>query len=261
MANKKPLHIVKIGGHVIEQPLELDLFLNHFNALKGLKILVHGGGKLATQLATKLNVPTQMLDGRRVTDAETLKIITMTYAGYVNKNIVAGLQAKNCQALGFTGADGNAILSVKRASKPVDYGFVGDITQVNSNLFHQLIASQIVPVVCAITHDGNGQLLNTNADSIAAEIAKAMSEQYEVSLHYCFEKIGVLQNIQDESSLIEQIDNKKYQALLDENIIADGMLPKMKNCFEALQGGVQKVCIGKPKMLSDSNFPKTTLTL
>ena len=257
----KTLNIVKVGGNIIEKEEDLQSFLDAFTALPEPKILVHGGGKLASQLAERLDIPVKMTNGRRITDAETVEVITMVYGGKVNKSIVAGLQARNCNAVGFSGADGNTILSVKRPVKEVDFGFVGDVISVNSKLIDQLLMIEITPVFCAVTHDGKGQLLNTNADTIACELAIGLSEKYEVTLNYCFEKAGVLTDVNDDTSVIKDINSKKYSQLLNDKIIADGMLPKLENCFYALKGGVSKVQLGKPEMLQNkvSNF--TTLRL
>jgi acetylglutamate kinase len=258
---KQKLSIIKIGGNVIENKAELTKFLNLFSNLDGLKILVHGGGKLATQMASKLGIDSKMIGGRRITDAETLEVITMVYAGLTNKNIVAELQANNCNALGLSGADGDAIQAHKRPVKEVDYGFAGDVDSVNSNMISKLLRANLTPVFCAITHDGNGQLLNTNADTIASEMAIGMSELYNTTLYYCFEKKGVLMNVEDDNSVVKHIDSIKYQELLSNGIIADGMLPKLENCFHALNKNVSKVCIGHPSMLNSEKELFTTITL
>jgi len=258
---KKKLSVIKIGGSLIEDEKILDEFLVDFKKLEGLKILVHGGGKLATQLAGKLGIETKMNEGRRITDAETIKVITMVYGGLVNKTIVAKLQAENCNALGLSGADLNSIQSVKRPVEDIDYGFVGDVEKVNSKMISMLLSNGISPVFCAITHDKNGQLLNTNADTIASEIAIALSQDFETDLYYCFEKQGVLMDIKDENSVIEHIDSKSYRKLKEEKIIADGMLPKLHNCFNALGRNVSKVCIGNVKMISGQNQKYTTINL
>ena len=258
---KQKLSIIKISGNVIENKAELSKFLNLFSNLDGLKILVHGGGKLATQMASKLGIDSKMIGGRRITDAETLEVITMVYAGLTNKNIVAELQANNCNALGLSGADGDAIQAHKRHVKEIDYGFAGDVDGVNSKMLSKLLRANLTPVFCAITHDGNGQLLNTNADTIASELAIGMSELYNTTLYYCFEKKGVLMNVEDDNSVIKHIDSIKYQELLSNGIIADGMLPKLENCFHALNKNVSKVCIGHPSMLNSEKELFTTITL
>ena len=253
--------VVKIGGNLIEDDADLEQALDNFARIEGLKILVHGGGKLATQLAQKLDIETKMVDGRRVTDAQTLEIITMVYGGLVGKTIVSKLQAKQCNAISLSGADLDIIQSVKRPIKEHDFGFVGDIKKVNTEGFNTLLNAQITPVCCAITHNGNGQLLNTNADTIASEIAIALSQKYEVSLYYCFEKKGVLRSITDENSVIADIDRTSYAQLIEEGIIADGMLPKLHNCFHALEHKVQHVYVGGIAMLANPNELKTTLHL
>ena len=247
------LQVVKVGGNVIENRKSLNDFLVDFTKIRGAKILVHGGGKEATQMAHKLNVPVQIIEGRRITDAANLEIISMLYAGKINKTIVALLQAYKCDSLGLTGADGNSIVAEKRSSKPIDFGFVGDVISVNSALFNLLLNQKITPVCCAITHDKNGQLLNTNADTIASEIASSMSAYYEVTLSYCFEKKGVLKKLIDEDSVIPSINLNQYEYLKKKRIINEGMLHKIKNCFEALRKGVTKVRIGNSKMITESN--------
>lgn len=255
------LSIVKIGGNVIEDETALVKFLTSFSLMEGPKILVHGGGKLATQLADKLGVESKMVGGRRITDSETLKIITMVYAGLTNKNIVAKLQANNCNAIGLTGADGDSIQAHKRPVKEIDYGFAGDVDGINTKTISQLLQAGLIPVFCAMTHDGEGQLLNTNADTIASEIAIGMSSDYQTNLYYCFEKKGVLMEITDENSVVEHINKESYQKLLDDGIIADGMLPKLENCFHALNQNVHKVCIGDISMLDTESNLFTTITL
>ncbi|EAS19398.1 acetylglutamate kinase, argB [Flavobacteria bacterium BBFL7] len=254
------LKVIKIGGHIINDQQALDDFLTTFNAVKGPKVLIHGGGKVATELAQKMNLEVKMIDGRRITDSETLDIATMVFAGKVNKTIVAKLQAKQCNAIGFTGADGNTILSKKRDVEEVDFGYVGDVVKVDTEIVEVLLSRKRTPVFCAITHDGHGQLLNTNADTLAAELAIALAKNYETELYYCFEKKGVLQNISDENSVIKNINLENYQDLKSQGIIADGMLPKMQNCFQAIQNGVQKVCVGLPEMLQNSNSLFTTIS-
>ena len=239
------LIVVKIGGNIIDDEHRLSSFLEDFAALDELKILIHGGGKLATKLAEQMNIPQQMNEGRRITDAETLKIVTMVYAGYINKNIVAGLQSKGCDAIGLSGADGNAILAHKRVHPTIDYGFAGDIDQVNTGLLHSLLKSKISLVIAPITHDAKGQLLNTNADTIAQELAKAMSRIFDVHLIYSFEKSGVLLDANDDASVIREINAVSYKDLKEKNLVFEGMIPKLDNAFAALDSGVKKVIIGK----------------
>lgn len=254
------LNIVKIGGAIIEEEAKLLPFLENFASLKGPKILVHGGGKKATAWAEKLGIPVQMKDGRRVTDAQTLELITGLYAGQVNKNIVAHLQAMNCNSLGLSGADANAIQAIKRPVKKIDYGFVGDVEQVNQTWFKQLLDQDISPVCCAITHDKKGQLFNTNADTITAEIGKALAKDFDVKISYCFELPGVMKDINDPNSLIEQINRDSYQQLLLDNTISAGMLPKLHNAFDALHAGVNEVAIGATNMINHT-IPYTSITL
>ncbi|UNY98489.1 acetylglutamate kinase [Zhouia spongiae] len=258
---KQKVSIVKIGGNLIENETILDEFISNFAELEGPKVLIHGGGKLATQLAGKLSIPTQMIEGRRITDAETLKVIIMAYGGLASKTIVAKLQGKNCNAIGLSGADLNLIRSVKRPVKEHDFGFVGDVEEVNTGALTLLLENDITPVCCAITHNKNGQLFNTNADTIASEIARALSNHYETHLYYCFEKRGVLRDLKDEDSVIEQINAASYKQLLGEGIIADGMLPKLHNCFNALKENVSYVYIGSIDMISNRQTKKTTITL
>ena len=243
------LYIIKIGGHIIDDESKLSSFLLQFADIRGKKILVHGGGKSATRLAEKLKTPQQLVEGRRITDAETLKIVTMLYAGYINKNIVAKLQAASCNAIGLCGVDGDAILAHKRKDPVIDYGFVGDVDMVNTSLLESLLESNISVVIAPITHDGKGQLLNTNADTIAGEMAKAMSQTYDVHLIYSFEKPGVLMNTEDESTVIPKISPEYLKKLKAEQKIFAGMIPKLDNAFTALNSGVKKVIIGKAEAL------------
>ncbi len=228
--------------------------------MEGSKILVHGGGKLATEISKKMGVASKMIGGRRITDEEGLKIITMVYAGLTNKNIVAELQGKGCNAMGLSGADGNAIRAHKRPVKDIDYGFAGDVDTVNEGLVAHLLTLGLTPVFCAMTHDGKGQLLNTNADTIASELAIGLAQHYQTTLYYCFEKNGVLRDISDDTSVIKHIDTEIYKDLLERNLIVDGMLPKMTNCFHALNNGVRKVCIGNTAMLAQNEDLYTTIT-
>lgn len=254
------LKVIKIGGNIIDNEKELSIFLINFAKLSSPKILIHGGGKLATKLAQKMKIKVNIIDGRRITDDDTLDIITMVYAGKINKEIVAKLQMKNCNALGLSGADGNTITSKKRPVKSIDYGFVGDVTKINTKILELLLNNNITPVFCAITHDKNGQLLNTNADTIASEIAISFTSKYNVELYYCFEKNGVLKDVTDDNSVVENINTQTYQTLIENEIISDGMLPKMNNCFHAINNNVKKICIGKTNMLFDTNSLYTTIT-
>ena len=257
----RKLKIIKIGGNVINDKQELESFLNDFSDVDTLKILVHGGGKRATELSATLGLETKMIGGRRVTDEASLEIVTMVYAGLLNKNIVAKLQANNCNAIGLTGADANMILAHKRIVKDIDYGFVGDVDRIEKDTLALLLNHKITPVFAAITHNKKGQLLNTNADTIASELAKGLSGIFDVELIYCFEKKGVLLNIEDDDSVIEEINKEKYESLKKDQIIAEGMLPKLENCFESLEHGVKKVIIGKPELIRHSGIKHTSLTL
>jgi acetylglutamate kinase len=253
------LFVIKIGGNVIDNSEKLHQFLLDFTALPGKKILVHGGGKIATELGDSLGVEAKMVDGRRITDIETLRIVTMVYAGLINKNMVAQLQAKGSNAIGLTGADGNVIKAVKRPVREIDYGFVGDLdaTSVSSETLKNLLEADLVPVLCAITHDGDSQLLNTNADTIASAVAVAMSGLYETSLIYCFEKRGVMKDIDDDNSLVRQIRSGEFEGLKQAGIVSGGMIPKLHNAFEAINNGVNAVYIGKADelpQLDQQNF-------
>src|SRR5215203_2643920 len=263
------LTVIKIGGNIIDDDIKLSSFLKAFALIKGKKILVHGGGKLATKLADQLDIPQRLVDGRRITDAETLKIVTMVYAGYINKNIVARLQANGDNAMGICGADGNALLAHKRlynsplGNAGTDYGFVGDIDQVNVPLFTRLLEQNISIVVAPITHDAKGQLLNTNADTIAQEIANGLCHTYSVQLIYSFEKAGVLRDANDDDTLIKELNPSCYKQLKESGAIFAGMIPKLDNAFAALHKGVKKVTIGKAEQLEQliSGETGTTITL
>ncbi|MGL4520056.1 MAG: acetylglutamate kinase [Phocaeicola sp.] len=240
---KEKLTIVKVGGKIVEETHSLQQLLADFSAIPGYKLLVHGGGRSATKIATQLGIESQMVNGRRITDAETLQVVTMVYGGLVNKSIVAGLQAKGVNAMGLTGADMDVIRSVKRPVKEVDYGFVGDVKQVNASLLATLIGEGVVPVMAPLTHDGEGNMLNTNADTIAGETAKALAAIYEVTLVYCFEKKGVLRSETDDDSVIEKITLADFKQLVADGIVQGGMIPKLENAFQAIEGGVSQVII------------------
>ncbi|WP_037320866.1 acetylglutamate kinase [Salegentibacter sp. Hel_I_6] len=256
---KKVLKVVKIGGKLIEDETKFSVFLDDFVALDGPKILVHGGGNLATEIAGKFGYKTQMFEGRRITDADSIKVITMVYGGFINKNIVAKLQGLQTNAIGLSGADGMSIVSKKRPVKEVDFGFVGDVEKVNSKFITSLLKQNITPVFSAISSTAEGLLLNTNGDSVAAEIAKAMSAIYETELYFCFEKKGVLANAEDDNSVIEEITSGKYQQLLLDKVISDGMLPKLHNCFQAVEGGVKNIFLGDFRLLKkESIYTKIT---
>jgi acetylglutamate kinase len=260
----KKLTVIKIGGNVIDNSEKLHKFLKAFADLKGYKILVHGGGKMATKLAAEMHIEAKMIDGRRITDIETLRIVTMVYAGLISKNLVAQLQMHGCNALGLSGADGNLIKAKKRpiqkiksktdeTFQEVDFGFVGDLDEnaIQTENLSKLINSGFIPVFSAITHDGESQLLNTNADTIASALAIGMAQQYETSLVYCFEKKGVLVDVEDENSVIREINPSNYEDLKAKGIVAGGMLPKLHNAFEAINKGVKEVFIGKADDLSE----------
>ena len=239
------LTVLKVGGAVVEDPQALDAFLSGFAAMPGLKVLVHGGGREATKVAAQLGIPTRMVEGRRITDADMLRVVTMVYGGLVNKNVVAALQARGVNALGLTGADLGCMLAVKRPVKDIDYGFVGDMQRVDTSILADLIARDVVPVMAPLTFDGKGSLLNTNADTIAASVAKALAERFEVTLVYCFEKPGVLSDPDDDGSVIPLITKDSFGGLVADGTVSGGMLPKLHNAFEALGSGVNEVRITK----------------
>ncbi|MFD2285643.1 acetylglutamate kinase [Pedobacter petrophilus] len=265
--NNNLLTIIKIGGNVIDNSEKLHHFLLDFTALPGDKILVHGGGKIATELGESLGVEAKMIEGRRITDIETLRIVTMVYAGLINKNMVAQLQAKGSNAIGLSGADGNVIKAKKRpvaektygedagpqAGAVIDYGFVGDLDEnsVSSKTLDSLLKAGFVPVLCAITHDGDTQLLNTNADTIASSVAVAMSSLYQTRLIYCFEKKGVLKDVNDDASLVREIRADEFEGLKADGTVQGGMIPKLHNAFEAINKGVSAVYIGKADELNE----------
>ena len=250
---KETLNIIKVGGGVVEDAASLALLLEQFASMEGRKALVHGGGRLATSMAASLGIESKMIGGRRITDEKMLQIVTMVYGGLVNKNIVAGLQAKGVKAIGLTGADGDIIRSHRRPLKRVrmddgteqmvDFGFVGDVDKVDAQLLASLIEGGNVPVVAPLTHDGEGHILNTNADTIASSVAQALAEHYDVTLTFCFEKAGVLRNADDESSVIPLIDEEQASQLISEGIISGGMIPKIENAFDAIHKGVRRVII------------------
>lgn len=235
--------VIKIGGNVIDNPAALARFVQDFAAMEGAKILIHGGGKLATRLAERMEVPVQMVDGRRITDKATLDIVTMVYAGLVNKQLVAALQAAGCNALGLSGADGNIVRAHRRAPSPIDYGFVGDIDTVDSALLETLLEAGITPVFSAIMHDGEGALLNCNADSVATAVALGAAAVAPTDLVFCFEKRGVLRDADDDNSVIDRITPENYQTLKAEGAVKGGMIPKIENALKAVAQGVQSVCI------------------
>ena len=240
---KKKLTLIKVGGQIVEEPETLKALLADFSKIEGCKVLVHGGGRAATRIASQLGIESKMVNGRRVTDAPMLDVVTMVYGGLVNKKIVAGLQSLGVNALGLTGADMNYMRSDKRPVKEVDYGFVGDVKKVNSDLLADLISKGIVPVLAPLTHDGQGNMLNTNADTIAGEAAKALAKHFEVTLMFCFEKKGVLRDANDEESVIPLITKADFEKYVADGTVQGGMIPKLENAFDALQSGVKEVII------------------
>ncbi len=252
----EPLTVVKIGGNVIDNAEALERFVADFSALQGAKVLVHGGGKVASQLLNTMGIEVKMHDGRRITDSKTIDVVTMVYGGLINKGLVAKLQAKGCNALGLSGADGNAIRATKRKANPIDWGFVGDVlpSGVNVQLLDKLLDGGITPIFCALTHDVSGSLLNTNADTVASVVAVAMAEKYAVRLVYCFEKDGVLDSNEE---LISEITPDIYATLKGDKVVKDGMLPKLDNAFAALDGGVCEVIIKHARNLL--NITQTTI--
>ncbi len=247
------LTLIKVGGKIVEEDNSLENLLEQFAKTEGFKVLVHGGGRSATKLATQLGLESKMINGRRITDKDTLKVVTMVYGGLVNKNIVAKLQAAGINALGLTGADMNIIRSEKRPVKDIDYGYVGDIKVVDSEILQYLIKQGIVPVLAPLTHDKNGNILNTNADTIAAEAAQALSRHFEVSLVYCFEKKGVLMDENDDNSVIPRISKKSFENLVSQGIVQGGMIPKLENAFRSIDNGVKEVVITKASEISKRN--------
>lgn len=253
------LTVVKVGGKVVEDPASLEKLLSDFSKIEGKKILIHGGGKTASNISEKLGITPKMVDGRRITDAETLKVVVMTYAGLVNKTIVAALQALGCNATGLSGADFNCIVSTKREVKEIDYGFVGDIKKVNAALLSKLLDMNVIPVMAPITHDGKGQLLNTNADTIATRVATAMAPFFETNLILCFEKKGVLSNNDNDDSVIPSLTHEYFEELKSRKVIKEGMIPKLDNGFAAIRQGVKKVIITNFNSLSGQNISGTEL--
>jgi|TARA_R110002096_G_scaffold212301_7_gene399747 acetylglutamate kinase len=243
------ISVIKIGGNVIDHKENCTQFLKLFANFPGVKVLVHGGGVMASRIGSSLGIVPNMHNGRRITDKETLDVVTMVYAGLINKNLVAELQSYGQNAIGLTGADGNAISSKKRPIKEVDFGFVGDVEKVNTVLLETLLRQDIAPVFSAITHDGQGQLLNTNADTIASEIATSLAKKHQVKLYFCFDKKGVLMDADDPSTLVPLIDEDIFKKLLNDQVIHSGMIPKLENAFNALDKGVSNVWMGLPENL------------
>ncbi len=247
---KEELNIIKVGGAIVEDEDSLKGLLMSFSGLHGKKILVHGGGKIATEVASKLGIETQMIDGRRITSAEMLKVVTMVYGGLVNKDIVARLQALGENAIGLTGADMNLIMSVKRPVELINFGFVGDVKYVNTRSLKSLLEVGAVPVLAPLTHDKEGTMLNTNADTIASSVARALSEEYSVTLTFCSSIPGVLRDLKDPSSVIRTISKADFAPMVADGTISEGMIPKLQNAFDAINDGVAKVVITSPSDLS-----------
>jgi acetylglutamate kinase len=253
------LTLVKVGGKIVEEPQSLKQLLADFSKIEGNKVLVHGGGRSATAMAAKLGIESNMVNGRRVTNEETLKVVTMVYGGLVNKQIVAGLQAIGVNALGLTGADLNYMRSEKRPVKDVDYGFVGDVKEVNAGILADLIAKGVVPVLAPLTHDMNGNMLNTNADTIAGEAAKALAKHFDVTLMYCFEKKGVLMSESDDESVISEITPELFEKYVADGTINGGMIPKLENAFEAINAGVKQVVITRADLIHTDGGTKISM--
>ena len=243
---KQPLYIIKTGGNVIDDESSLHSFLKDFSSIEEKKILIHGGGKIATAIGEKLGIESNYIDGRRITNDATIDLVTMVYAGLVNKKIVAALQSLGCNAIGLTGADANVLPAKKRPVKSIDYGWVGDIdpTDINMGIWRLFLDNRLVPVVAPLTHDEQGHILNTNADTIAAVLSASLSKLYIVKLIYCFEKNGVLQDVNDEQSFLAQLNAKAYHDLKENKNLFAGVLPKIDNAFDAVKNGVQEVVIG-----------------
>lgn len=258
---KSKLKIVKIGGNLIDDQASLDKALKDFASIDGSKILVHGGGKLATEMSRKLGLEPKMVGGRRITTAEDLEVVTMVYAGLLNKKIVSNLQSLECNALGLTGADANCIVSEKRPVVEIDFGFAGDVKKINAQIIDGFLIQGLTPVFCAITHDQSGQLLNTNADTIASMLASSMSSYYETELDFCFEKKGVLQDVDDSDSVISVLSTELYNQLVEENRVHSGMLPKLQMGFDALKNNVSSVIIGDAGIINGTEKLCTKLVL
>ena len=243
--NREKITVIKVGGKIVEEQSSLGNLLDRFTAIEGKKVLIHGGGRSATQMAERLGIESRMVAGRRITDEATLQVVTMVYGGLVNKNIVAQLQARGANALGLTGADCNIIKAHKRPVKEIDYGFVGDVEHADGGMLSKLIEQGIVPVVAPLTHDGMGNMLNTNADTMAAETAKALSAYYDVTLMYCFEFPGVMRDPDDADSVIASITPDTFKELVADGTVSGGMIPKIENALNAIANGVTKVIITK----------------
>jgi len=241
--SKQRLTLVKIGGNIIDHPESLFPFLSDFAQIPGAKVLVHGGGKVASQISSDMGITPKMVDGRRITDAKTLRVVTMVYGGLINKQVVAALQAKNCPAIGLSGADANIILSKKRQHPEIDFGFVGDVVAVNAEVLTTLITANLCPVIAPLTHDGQGQMLNTNADTIASELAIALSSTFDVHFFYCFEKKGLLMDVNDNNSVLPKVHLHDIEPLKANGTIVAGMIPKVDNIAHALRAGVHTISL------------------
>ncbi|MCU7695369.1 acetylglutamate kinase [Haoranjiania flava] len=260
---KKNLLVIKIGGNVIDNEENLCNFLEDFSAISQHKILIHGGGKIATKIGEQSGIQSKYINGRRITDDAAIDLVTMVYGGLVNKKIVASLQSLHCNAIGLTGADGNIIPAVKRPVKEIDFGWVGDVDthKINTAVLDTLLQNRITPVFAPLTHDGSSHMLNTNADTIASSLAVALSEKYKVRLIYCFEKKGVLENVADESSVIRFINKQIYKTLLSQGKLFEGIIPKIDNAFAAIDAGVNQVVIGAAEKLLQNCAGETDGTL
>jgi acetylglutamate kinase len=257
------LFVIKIGGNVIDNDAALESFLKIFSSIKAKKILIHGGGKVATKIGDKLGIESKYVNGRRITDEATIDLVTMVYGGLVNKKVVAKLQSLNCNAIGLTGADANIIPAVKRPVKDIDYGFVGDVeaSKIGAGTLQVLLDNGLMPIIAPLTHDGNGQMLNTNADTVASLLAVSLSKSYDVRLIYCFEKKGVLEDVNNDDSVITLITKEKYKQLIAENKLFDGIIPKIDNAFDAINSGVKEVLIGDANDLIQNVTDNTKGTL
>ena len=257
---KDKLTVVKIGGKLLDNKQVLNKFLDNFSKIKEKKILIHGGGIIASEYLNKLGISPKLVEGRRITDKKTLDVVIMTYAGLLNKKIVSILQSYSCNSVGLSGSDCNIILANKREIRKIDYGFVGDIKKINTKIIEDFLRLKITPVLCSLSHDGKGQILNTNADSIASNISFELSKKYDVTLKYCFEKKGVLANQKKSNSIRKNISKSDFNSLKQNKTVYDGMIPKLENCFLALENGVKNVLVGNPDILiNEKNCTKLTL--
>ena len=250
---KNNLIIIKVGGGILNDNRLFKNFLENFSKIKETKILIHGGGIIASNYMTRLGIPPKLINGRRITDEKTLDVVIMSYAGLINKKIISVLQKFKCKSLGLSGVDCNLIRAKRREVKEIDFGFVGDIQEINTDFIEELIKLNITPVICSLSHDGNGQILNTNADTIASKIAVDLSKKYDVTLKYCLETDGVLTDKYNPKSLKKTINFKEFKVLVKQNIITDGMIPKIENCFIALKKGVKNIFIGNHNIIKNEN--------